>query len=49
MYNVLEKLRSGGALTVKERATNDKGLVAVLRQIHDELDAAVAGGLGLAG
>nr|WP_206079417.1 class I SAM-dependent DNA methyltransferase [Polyangium spumosum] len=41
MYNVLEKLRSGEALTDKERAIHDKGLVSVLKQLHDDLDAAV--------
>jgi hypothetical protein len=42
MYNVLEALRAGRALTPKETATHDAGLVSVLRQLHDELDAAVA-------
>jgi hypothetical protein len=41
MYNVLEKLRSGEALNAKEKDIHDKGLVSVLKQIHDELDAAV--------
>ncbi len=41
MYNVLEKLRSGEALTDKERVIHEQGLVSVLRQIHDELDEAV--------
>ncbi len=41
MYNVLEKLRSGEALSAKERVIHEQGLVSVLRQIHDELDAAV--------
>jgi hypothetical protein len=41
MYNVLEKLRSGEALTEKEREIHEQGLVSVLKQIHDELDAAV--------
>ncbi len=41
MYNVLEKLRSGEELTPKEKAIHEKGLVSVLKQIHDELDAAV--------
>ncbi len=41
MYNVLEKLRSGEALTAKEKQIHDQGLVTLLRQIHDELDAAV--------
>lgn len=41
MYNVLEALREGRALTATERAIHDKGLVSILKQIHDELDAAV--------
>jgi hypothetical protein len=41
MYNVLEKLRAGGALTAKEKVIHDQGLVSVLKQIHDDLDAAV--------
>jgi hypothetical protein len=41
MYNVLEKLRSGEPLTAKEKLIHDQDLVTVLRQIHDELDAAV--------
>ncbi|MHB9002388.1 MAG: class I SAM-dependent DNA methyltransferase, partial [Thermoanaerobaculia bacterium] len=41
MYNVLEKLRSGGPLTAKEKKIHEDGLVSVLRQIHDDLDAAV--------
>lgn len=46
MYNVLEKLRSGEVLTVKERAIHEHGLVSVLRQLHDELDAAVLAAYG---
>ena len=41
MYNVLEKLRSGEALTAKERLVHEQGLVSVLKQLHDELDLAV--------
>lgn len=41
MYNVLEKLRSGEALTAKEKQIHEAALVSVLRQIHDDLDAAV--------
>lgn len=41
MYNVLEKLRAGGPLNAKEKAIHDKGLVSVLRQLHDDLDGAV--------
>ncbi|MEQ8847505.1 DNA methyltransferase [Botrimarina sp.] len=46
MYNVLEKLRSGEDLTDKERTIHEQGLVSVLRQIHDDLDAAVAEAYG---
>lgn len=46
MYNVLEKLRSGEALSAKERAIHDQGLVSVLRQLHDELDLAVLDAYG---
>ena len=41
MYNVLDKLRSGEPLTKKEQTTHEQGLVSVLQQIHDDLDAAV--------
>jgi len=46
MYNVLEKLRSGEELTAKERAIHEHGLVSVLRQLHDDLDAAVLDAYG---
>lgn len=46
MYNVLEALRAGRELTAKERDIHEKGLVAILRQLHDELDAAVAQAYG---
>jgi len=46
MYNVLEKLRSGEVLSAKEKISHEQGLVAVLRQLHDELDAAVAAAYG---
>jgi hypothetical protein len=46
MYNVLEKLRSGEALNEKERRIHDAGLVSVLRQLHDDLDAAVFAAYG---
>ncbi|PUE50897.1 hypothetical protein B9Z47_04015 [Limnohabitans sp. 2KL-1] len=41
MYNVLEKLRNGEALTAKDKTMHEQGLVSVLRTLHDELDAAV--------
>lgn len=46
MYNVLDKLRSGEALTAKERVIHEHGLVSVLRQLHDEIDAAVLDAYG---
>ena len=46
MYNVLEALRAGRALTAKEQIIHDNGLVSILRQLHDELDAAVASAYG---
>lgn len=41
MYNVLEKLRNGEALTAAERTLNNNGLVSVLQSLHDELDTVV--------
>jgi hypothetical protein len=46
MYNVLEKLRRDEPLTDKERVTHEQGLVSVLRQLHDDLDRAVADAYG---
>lgn len=41
MYNVLEKLRAKEPLNEKEQRIHDQGLVSVLGQLHDDLDAAV--------
>jgi hypothetical protein len=41
IYNVLEKLRVGEALSAKDKVIHEQGLVSVLKQIHDNLDAAV--------
>lgn len=41
LYNVLEAVRAGTPLSAKEKAIHDKGLVSILRQLHDELDDAV--------
>jgi hypothetical protein len=41
MYNVLTKLRAGEPLTDKDRTIHEQGLVSLLKQIHDDLDAAV--------
>ena len=46
MYNVLEKLRASEVLNAKEKQIHDAGLVSVLRQLHDELDAAVFAAYG---
>jgi hypothetical protein len=41
MYNVLEKLRANQPLTTKEKLIHDQALVSTLKQLHDDLDAAV--------
>jgi len=46
MYNLLEKLRAGQPFTDADRAYNDKALVSSLKEIHDELDAAVIDAYG---
>jgi hypothetical protein len=46
MYNVLEKLRAGDPLTDTERKIHEQGLVSVLKQLHDDLDAAVFSAYG---
>jgi hypothetical protein len=46
MYNVLEALRQGRELTTKEKTIHEQGLVTVLRELHDDLDASVAEAYG---
>ena len=46
MYNVLEKLRGGVALDDDDRRIKDHGLVLMLKEYHDRLDAAVARAYG---
>jgi hypothetical protein len=46
MYNVLAKLRAGEPLDTKDKTVHEQGLVSVLRQLHDELDALVAAAYG---
>ncbi len=41
MYNALETLRAGKPFTAKEKTAHEQGLVSVLKQVHDDLDAAV--------
>ena len=46
LYNVLAKLRSGEVLTEAERGIHDRGLVGVIRRLHDDLDRAVFAAYG---
>ncbi|MCL2876931.1 MAG: class I SAM-dependent DNA methyltransferase [Betaproteobacteria bacterium] len=46
LYNVLEALRQGRPLTDKEKIIHENGLVAILQNLHDELDAAVTDAYG---
>ena len=46
MYNVLEKVRAEEPLNAKEKQTYTDGLVGILRELHDALDAAVAAAYG---
>ena len=51
MYNVLEILRQAQderVLTAKEKTIHSQGLVSVLKDLHDDLDAAVLAAYGLA-
>ena len=48
MYNVLDALRLGRTLTAKERVTHADGLVSVLAELHDRLDALVLQAYGWA-
>lgn len=49
MYNVLEKLRAGAELDAKEQKILGDGVVTVLRDLHDELDALVQAAYGWEG
>ncbi len=46
LYNVLEALKEGRALTDVERDIHDRGLVTLMRQHHDAIDALVAEAYG---
>ena len=48
MYNVVEKLRAGAALTATERAVHDLAACGMLRDLHDDLDRLVAEAYGWA-
>ena len=46
LYNVVERLRAGQVLTAKEQTTHEQGLAAVVLDLHQQLDAAVADAYG---
>ena len=46
MYNVLEALRDGRPLKKKEQIIYEHGLISILKELHDELDIAVAEAYG---
>ena len=46
LYNVLEALKEGRALTEVERDIHDRGLVTLIRQHHDAIDVLVAEAYG---
>ncbi len=46
MYNVLEKLKTGQPLSAEDQRIRDEALVLVLKDYHEELDAAVAQAYG---
>ena len=46
VYNVFQKDRGGESLTKAERTLHRRGLVSVLKQLHDDLDAAVFAAYG---
>lgn len=49
LYNVLQALREGRALTDIERDIHDRGLISLIRQHHDRIDALVAEAYGWPG
>ena len=46
MYNVLEKLRAGESIGGKDREIYDQGLIGILKDLHDQIDAEVARAYG---
>jgi len=46
MYNLLTKLRTGETFTPSEREQHEVAQTEILRQLHDEIDAAVADAYG---
>jgi len=46
MYNVLEKLRAGQRIEGRDKEIYDHGLIGILRDLHDQIDRAVADAYG---
>jgi hypothetical protein len=46
LYNVLEKLRAGEKLDAEDEAIKTQGLVLILKELHERLDALVAEAYG---
>ena len=46
MYNVLEKIKSGEELLDKDKDIHERGLVSVLKDLHERVDAAVFAAYG---
>ena len=46
MYNVLEKLRAGQRIEGRDREIYDQGLIGILKDLHDQIDATVAEAYG---
>jgi hypothetical protein len=46
MYNVLEKLRAGETIEGRDKEIYDQGLIGILKDIHDRIDAAAADAYG---
>jgi hypothetical protein len=46
MYNIIEKLRAGESIEGKDKDAYNDGLIGLLRDIHDRIDAAVADAYG---
>ncbi|MGB4828079.1 MAG: type IIL restriction-modification enzyme MmeI, partial [Paracoccaceae bacterium] len=46
MYNVLEKLRAGERIEGKDKEIYDQGLIRILRDLHAQIDTAVAEAYG---
>ncbi|MBN8552294.1 MAG: class I SAM-dependent DNA methyltransferase [Caulobacterales bacterium] len=46
LYNVLEKLRAGEALSDKDEDVKDRGRVLILKDLHEQIDRAAADAYG---